>query len=208
MEKDDGERRCTLREYHSNVAVWNDDRGRTMWTYEYDYENVDKKTAIQVRRAATVVTVVTTRARRRTDKRKSSAASRQCVFCTMCAHCDDELSNVWNQVLFAAISTVGRACRATSQTSNRGGWHCRAASLWAFFVQEALEQGQRGPSKAHKPNLVTFVVGRSTTRRGRFKCDLLSVSLRGGFSSVASCAPSERVPFFQGGPAWAGKPIL
>ena len=37
--------RSTWREHHANVAVWNDDRGGTMWRYEYEYaRNVDMRT--------------------------------------------------------------------------------------------------------------------------------------------------------------------
>ena len=43
MEIDACEKRSTWRQYHGNIAVWNDDRDCEMRKYEYDYENVDKK---------------------------------------------------------------------------------------------------------------------------------------------------------------------
>ena len=45
--------------------------------------------------------------------------------------------------LFAAISTLGRAYRATLQASNWGVWHCCVASHWTLFVKKAVEQGTR-----------------------------------------------------------------
>ena len=44
MESDDGERISTWREHHGNVAVWKDDRGSTLWKYDNNHENVDKRT--------------------------------------------------------------------------------------------------------------------------------------------------------------------